>query len=624
MRTRLFLICGLLLAVLATGLWAEGGTESSALKITADYIWRNSPTPPQDNRIVDYYNKIVVQKTGVQATWQNSALTGKTGQQLIQEWVAAGTTPEVIQYAAMMQESTWINPMLETKLMRTWDAASIKKYLPLYTARLAKYGVTVEDVLSFNKFKDQNYYIPIGFGYAQFPGLKDLPEAKTAGQNYYSVGMKDDVLKKIYPNARTEAEQQALFAKQGKLSPQDITADIPLKNIQDLYGYLTKVKALNLKVGDKPLIPAALSSQSESLGSIDWSLRTIIGYHWQWPIVYTNPPNFEGSFFLRTGKDYGEYLRWWNRLYNEGLLDPEIFVMKNDQYFAKIINGEYAVVNFWGPINDARKKGSESSPKYGYRFFPLFYGGIKDIYNNTVGHLSLQGSPLVVTTKVTDANLAKVMKWVDWYMSEEHDLLAFWGTPDMYTGTGKDRKYKPEYQDVANWAVYGTQSAKDGKYFGLQHAYPLVTNEYETVKLPIGGMSFFGLGFTYPEGPYFAYPKDQAKIVAMTDLWKYSHDIMYKTVWDDYKVWTYANWPNNEVRNLPAITKWDQYQTDHSAEISATVVKMVTGPVADFDKNWANYQRLFAEAGTADLEKQAAEWMTKYYKDVVIPRQIKK
>lgn len=302
MRTRLFLVFGLLLAVLATGLWAEGGAEGSALKITADYIWRNSPTPPTDNRIIEYYNKIIVQKTGVQATWQNSALTGKTGQQLVQEWVAAGTTPEVIQYAAMMQEATWLNPMLENNLMRTWDVASIKKYLPLYTARLAKYGVKVEDLMPFNTFKDKNYYVPIGFGYAQFPGLKDLPEAKTAGQNYYSVGFRDDVLKKIYPNARTEAEQQALFAKQGKLSPQDITADIPLKNIEDLYQYFKKVKALNLKVGDKPLIPAALSSQSESLGSIDWSLRTIIGYHWQWPIVYTNPPQLRGQLLPQDGQ----------------------------------------------------------------------------------------------------------------------------------------------------------------------------------------------------------------------------------------------------------------------------------------------------------------------------------
>ena len=53
-------------------------------------------------------------------------------------------------------------------------------------------------------------------------------------------------------------------------------------------------------------------------------------------------------------------------------MDPEIFVMKNDQYYAKVINGEYAVVNFWWPVNDARKVGKDRG--YGYRFFPLFYG----------------------------------------------------------------------------------------------------------------------------------------------------------------------------------------------------------------------------------------------------------
>jgi hypothetical protein len=617
MQRKILFVTALLLAV------ASVATFAAPLKITADYIWRNSPTPPQDNRIVDYYNKIVVQKTGVDATWQNSALTGKTGPQLIQEWVAANTTPEVIMYAAMIQESTWSNTMRDANLWRTWDAATIKKYLPLYTARLAKYGVKVEDLLPFNQFDGKNVYIPVGFGYAQFPGLKSLPEAKTAGQNYYAVGLKDDVLKRIFPKARSEAEQKALFAKQGKLSANDIVGDIPMKNIDDLYQYLKQVKALNLKVGDKPVIAAALSAQSEALGSIDWSLRTIIGYHWQWPIVYTQAPNFEGSFFLRSSPDYGRYLRWWNKLYNEGLLDPEIFVMKNDQYFAKVINGEYAVVNFWAPINDARKKGQDSSPQYGYRFFPLFYGGIKPIYNNQVGYLSLQAAPLVITTKVKDADLPAVMKWVDWYMSDEHDLLAFWGTPDMYTGTGKDRRFKAAYKDVENWAVYGVQAEKDGKYFGLQHTFMLPTNEYETVKLPIGGMSFFGLAATYPESPYFVYPKDKAKILALTDIWQYSATEIYRTVWDDYKMWTYANWPNNEVRNLPQMTDWDQYQTDHAAEFSATVVKMVTGPSKDFDKNWANYLKLWGEAGTALLEEQAQAWMKDYYKTVVVPKQIK-
>lgn len=617
MRKRALLISTILMLIIV----ASAGAQ---LKITASYIWRYNPTMPTDNRIIDYYNKIIVARTGVDAVWDTSlGQVGKTGEQAVQEWLAAGTAPEVISYSAIFQEASWQKAMDESKLWRTWDAATIKKLLPAYTARLARYGVKVEDVLSFNTYKDENVYIPMGFSFSQFPALRSLPEAKAAPQNYYSVGMKDDVLKMIYPTARTEAEQQALFAKQGSLSPKDVTADIPLKNIDDLYGYLKKVKALNLKVGDKPLIPAALSAQSESLGSIDWSLRTIIGYHWEWPIVFSTPPNFEGSKFLRWMDDYGRYLRWWNKLYNEGLLDPEIFVMKNDQYFAKVINGEYAVVNFWAPIADARKKGQESTPKYGYRFFPLFYGGLKNIYNNTVAHTSLGASPLVVTKKVKDADLAKVAKWIDWFFTEEHDLLSFWGTPDMYTGTGKDRRYKAGYEDLTNWAVYGQMSGKDGLYYGLQRSYMWTPTEYEMVKMPLGGIFFFNAGQTYPEAPYYVYPKDKAKISAMTDLWKYSHDVMYRSVWDDYKTWTYATAPNRIVSTFPEYVEWEQYQTDHSAEFAATIVKMVTGPVKDFDKNWANYIRMWGEAGTAKLEDKAIEYMKDYYKNTIVPKIIK-
>ncbi len=618
MRKRVLVLCGILLLALGVGAWAQ-------VKITADYIWRYNPTMPTDNRIIDYYNKIIVARTGVNATWDTSLGTaGKTADQAVAEWLAAGTTPEIISYSAIFQESTWQKAMKEANLWRTWDAASIKKYLPNYVARLAKYGVKLEDVLPFNEFEGKNVYIPMGFSFSQFPGLKTLPEAKAPGQNYYSVGMKDDILKMIYPKARTEAELQALFAKQGSLSPKDITADIPLKNTEDLYQYLKKVKALNLKVGDKPVIPAALSSQSESLGSIDWSLRTIIGYHWEWPIVFTNPPTFEGSKFLRWKDDYGSYLRWWNKLYNEGLLDPEIFVMKNDQYFAKMINGEYAVANFWMPIADARKKGQESTPKYGYRFFPLFYGGIKDIFNNTVGYMSLGGSPLVITKKVKDADLAAVMKWVDWYFTEEHDLLSFWGTPDMYTGTGKDRRYKAGFEDLTNWAVYGQMSGKDGLYYGLQRSYMWTPTEYEQVKMPLGGIFFFNAGQTYPEAPYYVYPKDKTKILALTDLWKYCHDTMYKTVWDDYKMWTYATAPDRMVERFPEYAEWGQYDNDHYSEIAfPAIVKMVTGPVKDFDRNWATYLKYWGDAGTAALEEHAIAFMQDYYKNTILPKQIK-
>ena len=176
--------------------------------------------------------------------------------------------------------------------------------------------------------------------------------------------------------------------------------DIPIKNLDDLYNYLKAVKALNLKVGDKPLIPGAITASSESMGALDWSLRTIVGYAWEYPFMEGTPPDFNDTVLPKATPEYKAYMAWWNKCYNEGLLDPEIFVMKNDQFNAKQINGEYAVLNRWWYVNDARKVGKDRG--YGFRYFPAFYGQLKDIFSNNVMYLSLQGSPVAIT-KTTKA-----------------------------------------------------------------------------------------------------------------------------------------------------------------------------------------------------------------------------
>ncbi len=42
------------------------------------------------------------------------------------------------------------------------------------------------------------------------------------------------------------------------------------------------------------------------------------------------------KFLLSASEEYYKpYIKWWNEIYNEGLIDPELFIMKNDQYSAK-------------------------------------------------------------------------------------------------------------------------------------------------------------------------------------------------------------------------------------------------------------------------------------------------
>ena len=70
-----------LLVLAAASAFGAGLDEEAAdvLKITADYVWAYDPPPARDRRIVEYYDSIIARRTGVEATWQESGLTGKPG-----------------------------------------------------------------------------------------------------------------------------------------------------------------------------------------------------------------------------------------------------------------------------------------------------------------------------------------------------------------------------------------------------------------------------------------------------------------------------------------------------------------------------------------------------------------
>lgn len=51
-----------------------------------------------------------------------------------------------------------------------------------------------------------------------------------------------------------------------------------------------------------------------------------------------NPETYETMLHYKKPEEK-EYFRWLNHMYNEGLLDKDSFVQKDDQYKAKIASG---------------------------------------------------------------------------------------------------------------------------------------------------------------------------------------------------------------------------------------------------------------------------------------------
>ncbi|PAD27812.1 hypothetical protein CHH60_29515, partial [Paenibacillus sp. 7523-1] len=53
---------------------------------------------------------------------------------------------------------------------------------------------------------------------------------------------------------------------------------------------------------------------------------------------YINPETYEAMLHYKRPEEK-EYFRWLNKMYNEGLLDKDTFVQKDDQYKSKIASG---------------------------------------------------------------------------------------------------------------------------------------------------------------------------------------------------------------------------------------------------------------------------------------------
>jgi len=592
MRKRIFLICVVLLAVAALGAWAAA---PKPMKIQAVWGYWNDPTMPVDRTLLDYAKQLIIDKTGVDCEWPITPQDW-TNDQFLQNTTASGTLPHVLDQYAILMEPLSGQFVIKKNIAWPITAALIKKNMPNYTARAQKYGLTVEQILAANKYEGQNIYVPIGFGFASFPALSTHPGAKEPHTDYYAIGFRDDILKKIFPNAKTEKELQEVLVKKGSLDINDVIGDVPIKNLDDLYNYLKAVKALNLKVGDKPVIPGAITASSESMGALDWSLRTIVGFFWDYPFVRGDPPNWDKTVLPKLSPEYKEYMRWWNRLYNEGLVDQEMFVMKNDQFFAKEVNGEYAVINRWWSVNDARKTGKDRG--YGYRYFPVFFGQGKDLWDNYTLPVSRQGSPLIFTKSIkNETDLAKVMKWADWYMGEDRDLLAYWGMPEWYTGSGKDRRYTWQYRPLEDWAVYGITSGKDGAYYGVEYTRAISYDPIRAVKFPLGPISFFSDSYTYPEAPYFVYQKDPVKVLKTTDLWAYCEKVVRAARYDEFKTAYAGDWYYTAINNLPEGVAFENAFAENQQKYDKILLEMVTGLSADFEDNYAQWNKFFHDVG---------------------------
>src|SRR5690606_26339995 len=88
--------------------------------------------------------------------------------------------------------------------------------------------------------------------------------------------------------------------------------------------------------------------------------------------VYIDPETYEVTYHYRRPVEK-EYFRWLNHINNIGLLDPEAFTQKEDQYKAKIATGRVVGVidQDWGFQDAVNSLKAEGKFEQTYAHFPI-------------------------------------------------------------------------------------------------------------------------------------------------------------------------------------------------------------------------------------------------------------
>lgn len=265
-----------------------------------------------------------------------------------------------------------------------------------------------------------------------------------------------------------------------------------VRTLQDYENVLKEYYAKHPTIDGQPTIPLTLSAD-------DWRIMITVtnpafsatgapddGEY------YVNPETYEAQLHYKRPEER-EYFRWLNHMYNEGLLDKDTFVQKEDQYKAKIASGRVLglIDQEWGYMDAENALKAEGKHEYTYAHFPVTLS--EDYVDHSFQPAGVDGYGIAITTACKDP--VRAIKFLDWLASDEGQILRNWGIEGKhYTVDENGKRVIPDeitdrrMNDTANFTketglgnpagLYAVMSARYGD--GVKDS----TGNYYTINFP--------------------------------------------------------------------------------------------------------------------------------------------
>ncbi|MDR1438544.1 MAG: hypothetical protein LBJ10_00570 [Clostridiales bacterium] len=387
--------------------------------------------------------------------------------------------------------------------------------------------------------------------------------------------IRDDILKMLYPSARTQDEIEALYMQNGGFTEEEIF-DVPIKSAEDFVQLLYDIQALGLMEGTQKVYPTYAFA-----GGDNWDLMQNLWSWWDgWGgdinntmFTYWDKATKQVELTPKQGF-FKNDMKIWNQLVLDDVASQESLTLPRDVFVEKMNNGLYALTYGanW-PDGDALKLAGKD-----YRYRRLFL----DIPINRERFLVMENPAeatgngiCIFKDSVKEEDLPQILRWMDFQISEVGDKLMAWGPRSAgLFDEGEDGRRSFKDPALADYMVYGGESE-------LSNKYNLISGRSQLVE-PYGhGIAFPAYYDGYNKySPQLMYEKERS--VEDTDQYFESRRVRsVEAVMSNYPaIWSFAN-----------LLESVQSAWESRPAVEAALTKVLAAPPDGFE---AAYQNLLA------------------------------
>ncbi|WP_135554070.1 type 2 periplasmic-binding domain-containing protein [Paenibacillus cymbidii] len=421
----------------------KGAADSSAGK-TADatpppllkysyFMGTSDQTYPFMNNPGDVITPIVEKKFNIQVSNIDKLPNGMTFTDKFNLMLASGDLPDVIEAGSKSQLIA--------------DSGKYEKLGPLiekYMPNMMKY-LPKKDWTS-GLYKGELWGVPNVQIDTVDPKFDNDPSAVPNAD--WTLLLREDLLQKLgYKFTPLKKVQEKANQTGKKPTFEELQIDPPIKTPDDLYQFFKKVKAL-----DSSIIPFDMPNYFQG------HFGTMFGfqYTWYWDV---DTKQVVTGLAAPHAKEFYQYM---NKLYKEGLIDPDFPVEKEAQLQEKIVAGKVAAYIFAQDNSAANAAVDKITP--GLMYHPIPMPVLAGVTYPGIDPFSLVHSEFYVKKDFKD--IPRLLQYFDWFYSDEALDLAIWGPESLGLWVMKDGKkvFKDEALHQA-LADYKPNTIADEQYY---------------------------------------------------------------------------------------------------------------------------------------------------------------